>query len=117
MLPKKFRLKRDKDFKAIFSKRTKTKGAFDPYCGLRFRKNPLPFSRIAVVVGVKVCKSAVDRNKLRRQMLDIVASLFPQIASGFDIVLITQAKAKGADYTVLEKHIKSVLEKGNLLTK
>lgn len=112
MLNKENRLKRDKDFDRIFKK---GKSVFDPVCGVKFGKNSLKQSRIAVVVGLKVSKSAVKRNKVRRQYQEIVRLELENIKKGFDIILLTSKKALDLDYSEKEACILKVLKKAGLL--
>ena len=63
MLPRENRLKRDKDFQTLFKS---GQGVYGSICGAKWQKNKLNLARIAVVVGTKVSKKAVVRNRLRR---------------------------------------------------
>ena len=58
------RLRHEKDIKAVLKKGT---SVFDAVCGVKFAPNGGEPSRYAVVVGTKVHKSAVKRNRVRRQ--------------------------------------------------
>lgn len=112
MLSNENRLRQDKDFKQILSK---GKGVFDKVCGVRFRKNGLELSRFAVVVGLKVSKSAVKRNKVRRQYREILRNHLTMVKPGFDVILLTSRDALTLDYSEKEKLILGVLEKAGLL--
>lgn len=45
-------------------------------------------SRVAVVVGKKVLKSAVGRNRIRRRIYEHIRRQIPRFKSNFDIVVI-----------------------------
>ena len=70
-----------------------------------------------MVVGLKVSKSAVARNRLKRQMREIVrlALQAEKIKAGFMLALIAKPAAAGKDYAELEKSILEVLKKARLL--
>lgn len=112
MLPQENRLKKEKDIEKVF----KTgKSVFDPVCGFKFLPNGLPVSRFAVMVGVKISKSAVKRNRLRRQIREVIHLNLKNIKSGLDFTFIVRSEAKEADYKVLEQKILSGLKKAGLI--
>lgn len=112
MLPQNNRLRKEKDIDKVF----KTgKSVFDPVCGFKFLPNGLPDSRFAIMVGVKIYKSAVKRNRLRRQIREIIHLNLKKIKPGLDFTFIVRPEAKTADYQVLEKTILSGLKKARLL--
>lgn len=112
MLPKPNRLHLDKDIKTLFAK---GKGVFDVWCGLKVRKNNLPVSRFAVVVGTKVSKSAVVRNRVRRQIREIVRLRLAEIKPGFDVMLLVRKEALDKAYGEIEVHVVSALKKAGVL--
>ena len=59
-----------------------------PMCSLKFVRNDRRSDyRLAVVVSKKVSKSAVVRNRIRRQLYEAVRRLEVEIASPYDMVL------------------------------
>jgi ribonuclease P protein component len=48
-------------------------------------------SRIAVVVGKKVLKSAVGRNRIRRRIYEYIRQQIPRFSDNFDIVVIVSS--------------------------
>jgi ribonuclease P protein component len=48
-------------------------------------------SRIAVVVGKKVLKSAVGRNRIRRRIYEYIRQQIPRLSQNFDIVVIVSS--------------------------
>jgi ribonuclease P protein component len=59
-----------------------------PLCSTKFVTNPRREKyRLAVVVNKKVNKSAVARNKIRRQIYEIVRLISNQIKTPHDIVI------------------------------
>lgn len=112
MLPAKHRLRRKTDIELVFAK---GKSVFDPLCGARFRKTDLPDTRFAVVVGTKVSKSAVVRNRLRRRVREVVHHRLSDIVGGYDVMLLVRSEAKAARFPDLEAHVTHTLRKAGLL--
>ena len=48
-------------------------------------------SRIAVVVGKKVLKSAVGRNRIRRRIYEYIRQQMPRLDKNFDIAIIVSS--------------------------
>ncbi|MFA6132122.1 MAG: ribonuclease P protein component [Patescibacteria group bacterium] len=112
MLPQENRLRKEKDIEKVF----KTgKSVFDPVCGFKFLPNNLPVSRFAFMVGTKISKSAVKRNRLRRQIREIIHLNLKNIKTGLDFTFIVRPGAKEADYKGLEDIIVHGLKKARLL--
>lgn len=108
MLPKENRLKRDKDFQALFKS---GRGAYGSVCGAKWRRNDLQVSRFAVVVGTKVSKKAVVRNRLRRQIREMLRLRLGQMRPGYDLVLIVKREALGKTAPELEREVLRLLKK------
>ncbi len=111
MLPKISRLCKKKDFENIFEKgRTQSSGLFR----IRFVKNTLQYSRFAVVVSNKTAKLAVTRNRIRRQIREILRLNMPMIQEGYDIVFYIQKDAIGRPFEELKEQSFFVLKKSGL---
>ncbi len=54
-------------------------------CSLRYLENQRSYTRVAVVVSKKVCKSAVKRNRIRRRIFEVLRSLMPQFGTPYDL--------------------------------
>ena len=68
MLPKINRIKKKKDFEAIFKNSKTTRTNFFIF---KISKNKLDINRFGFVVSQKVSKRAVVRNKVRRRLADL----------------------------------------------
>jgi ribonuclease P protein component len=112
MLPKKHRLTKKDNFDAIHRK-----GRFfgERFIAIKSLKNNLSYSRFGFLVGLKVSKKAVVRNKIKRRIRESVKLKLDKIKPGFDIVVLTKPEITEKDYSEIKKAINSVLEKGNLL--
>ncbi len=124
MLPKENRLKHMKDFGILFKEGRFFGGQFltakvwktepDKYPKRKYDTKDL---KIGFVVGKKVHKSAVKRNRIKRQMREVVRLLLKKDAlkSGFHLAFIAKPAVFGKEYGEIEKDIKSILEKSRLL--
>lgn len=112
MLKQENRLKRDRDFNRVFKQ---GQSVFDSVCGLRFEKNGLKNSRFAIVVGTKVSKSAVKRNKIRRQFREALRLKLDEVKTGFDVIVLVSKPAQELNYQEKEARLFKVLKKAGLL--
>ncbi|MBD3248402.1 ribonuclease P protein component, partial [Candidatus Falkowbacteria bacterium] len=69
---------------------------------------------IGIMVGLKVSKSAVDRNKVRRWLRETIKQELPDIKNGFDIVILTNPKIKDKDLQEIKKALASSLKRAGL---
>lgn len=112
MLPEKYRLRKSMDIARVLSSKL---GAFDSACGVKVVKNGLAVSRFAVVVGTKVSKNAVDRNRVRRQYREIVHEMLSELKPGFDVLLLAAKSSLGLDYQEKKAKLRSTLYRARLL--
>ena len=112
MLPQENRLRKEKEIEKVFKI---GKSVYDPVCGFKFLPNGLLVSRFAFMVGTKIYKSAVKRNRLRRQIREIIHLNLSKIKPGFDFTFIARPEAKEADYQVLENRIISGLKRERMI--
>ena len=102
--PKFYRLRKSHEIKSLFSqgKRVESKTFV-----LYYKKNNLPYPRIAIVTSRKVGK-AVFRNKLRRYVREIFRQN-KDIFDKRDHVVIIKKNLKSVNYNDLDIEIKKVL--------
>ncbi len=105
-------LKRDQDIKKVFAKGRSVHGDL---VGIKFIANRLPETRFAVAVGTKVAKTAVARNRLKRQIRAILAKYQAKIVVGFDVVVMTKVPAVGKASKEIEKQLLWILQKAKML--
>ncbi|MDP6043954.1 MAG: ribonuclease P protein component [Dehalococcoidales bacterium] len=79
---------------------------------MKILPNGLDLSRYGFSISRRVGK-AVVRNRVKRLLREIVR-LTP-LRPGWDIIFIARSKAAGADYTDLEKSVRGLLSRGQLL--
>lgn len=112
MLPKRYRITKEKDFKKI---NTTGRSFFSSDFRLRSLVNKTEISRFAIVVSTKVSKKATLRNRLRRQVGEIIRDNQKKVKQGVDVVISANSKALKKDYQQLEKGVLSLLNKAKLL--
>lgn len=106
MLPKKFRLHYKKDIQKLFAK---GKIVFGFTMNIKYNTNQLQVSRFVVVVGTKVSKSAVVRNRLRRQIRAIIFKQLSKFKPGFDLMFMLKKEAVGKKSQDFEAEILRIL--------
>lgn len=108
MLKKKYRLKGD-DIKKFFEGRFKT--FKNEYFKIFYRDNSLKFSRFSVKPQDKIFKKAVERNRVRRRIYNILREekIFEKI-KGKDFLIFPQKKEiLDIDYEELKEKISKIL--------
>lgn len=124
MLQDKYRLRRMKDFEILFKE-----GRFfdSPLVQAKiWRLEPEKYPRrnyspddlkIGFVVGVKIDKRAVIRNRLKRQMREVVRLLLKEnkLKNGYLIAFIAKPAIIGAEYGEIGKSIWGVFSKAGVL--
>jgi ribonuclease P protein component len=77
--------------------------------------NNLEVSRIGIVVGNKISKKATVRNKLKRQLREIICPELGKIRSGYDLIISVLPAATDKTYQELEKAVFAGLSHFKLL--
>lgn len=111
-ISKKLRITQSKDIQEILKM---GRGMSAENFSLKLKKNDYNFTRIKVIVPVKVDKRATKRNLLRRKCSEILLNNIKNIKQGYDIVLILRKGALDLDFKELEEEICSLLHKSRLL--
>lgn len=114
MFSQEHRLRHEKDIKALF---VKGKSAFGIHLAVKYRPNRLDVSRFAIVIGTKVAKRAVVRNRLRRQIRGIISKHLTEITTGFDIAILPKKEAIGKKSLELENEILTLFKRKTTLLK
>jgi len=112
MLPREYKLKRDNDFKKVFKQGKYYRGNF---IGIKFLRNSLESNQFAFIVSLKISKKAVIRNKIRRQLEEVVRLNFDQIKKGFNIVVMVDPQIIKEDYQKIEKELLNIFKKIELI--
>ena len=93
-----YTLKKNSDFRRLY---TKGKSTVTPYLVLYCRKNSLPETRVGFTVSAKL-GNAVVRNRVRRQLREIVRLRRADLKGGRDLVLVARSKCVGGAYEKID---------------
>jgi ribonuclease P protein component len=85
MLKKENRLTKNKDFDNIFAR---GRSSYGRILGIKVAPNNLSVSRFGILVGLKVSRKAVIRNKIKRQVRAIINDELFSLKIGFDCAVI-----------------------------
>jgi len=111
MIAKKFRLHKKKDFDRIL------KSPYKFYSNnfvLRFTKNKEELSHFAVIVSTKISKKAVERNKLRRRIYEIIRLNISKIKSGYNLMIFVKKGVLNQEYQEIEQELFYIFKKAKL---
>jgi len=106
-LNKKNRLKKKKDFEAVFKK---GKAIIGNFLFAKYSGNNLGFPRIAFVVSLKVSKKAVIRNRTRRVISEIVLRNLKKIQP-VDMIIIANRKILEASKDDIVRDTEVIIKK------
>jgi len=112
MLSRKYKLKKDNDFKKVFKQGRNYQQEF---IKIKVLKNDLAYSRLGFPIGLKISKKSVERNKIKRQLEEIVRLELKQIKPGFDIVVLVEQEITEKNYQAIKKTLISLFRKANLI--
>lgn len=107
MISRKNRLKRS-EVKHVLKKGQKL---FSPVFSIKFVENREKTNKFAVIISKKVTPKAIQRNRLRRQIYEILRLNDDQSENKYNIILIGSPKIIGMTYSEMEQNIKSLLKK------
>ena len=105
-MKKSFRVKREKDFKAIFKDGTS-------FANRKFVVYQLENQKSHFRVGLSVSKklgNAVTRNQIKRRIRHILLSVREHLADNVDFVVIARKGVESLDYAEMEKNLLHVLK-------
>lgn len=107
MLTKQYRLQKSKDIEMVF-KRGKTLD--NKLLFLKLRKNDLGNSRFGFAIGTKISKKAVIRNRLKRQLREIVRKNLSDVKPGFDVIIIAKPEIINKNYQEIKNDLERLLK-------
>ncbi len=126
MLPRENRLRKMKEWEILFQEGRFVAGKL---VNLKiWEVNPAKYPKrdfstgdlkIGFAVGLKISKSAVKRNRVKRQMREVVRLLLKEnkLKQGFFVGVLAKSEIVGSEYGEIEKDIKGVLVKARILNK
>lgn len=112
MLPRDARLTKKNEFEKV-----KQNGEIlqSPLFGLVFITQRTGPTRFGIVVSTKISKKAIQRNRAKRIMREILRETLARISPGFDVVFLAKKKIIQATKKEMEDQTKTLLEKAGIL--
>jgi ribonuclease P protein component len=108
MLEKKNRIRLNKEFDQVF----KTGQSFyGKAFGVKVAKSTGQEIRLGVLVGTKISKKAVIRNKLKRQIREIIRQELSLLKEAQDLVVISLPSALELDFELLKADLQTIFRK------
>ena len=113
MLSREKRLTHSRDFDLVYRKGRRVASAS---FNLSFSKNRLHVTRVGVVVGKRFSKKAVLRNYAKRILREATRDVYPEMKSGFDIVIFAHKKDnQKPTLAEIKKELKAAIQKGGII--
>ncbi len=113
MLAKPNRLARRRDFDALFKKGRRASDAFLTLTHARTAATS-PF-RMAFIISAKTEKSAVKRNRAKRQAREIVKAILPALPKGIDTALTIKRPFLNLDFAKKREAVLRLLKRARLV--
>ncbi len=123
MLPQNFRLKHKRDFDTLFTEGRFVAGRFMDLKFWRIEPNKYPRRayastdlKIGFVVGLKVSKSAVKRNRIKRQMREVIRIILKdnKLKAGYIMAFVAKPAALEAVYSEIEADMSQIISRARL---
>lgn len=112
MLPKANRITKKKEIDNVFQK---GKSSFDAVLGVKVSQNKENKNRFVTTVSTKVSKKAVVRNKIKRQLQEIIRLNNVNFETGFDFFVLALPLIKDKKYNEIERSLLQHLKKLNII--
>lgn len=106
-------IRRNSDFSSIYKK---GKSVGDRFVVLFYKKNYLPYNRIAFLASKKVGNS-VTRNRARRLMKESYRQINERFAVGYDIIFIARNTIVNTKCADVKKSIEAAARRAGVLKK
>jgi len=111
MLIKKNRLKKKRDFENVFKKGKSFKQGF---LLLKMINNKSEKIRFGFIISQKVSKKATIRNKLKRQISEIINSQIKKIKKGIDGILVALPGLEEKTFSEIKENIDKLFKKAGI---
>jgi ribonuclease P protein component len=108
---RKFRLTRSEDFKRV---RRSGKSYAHPLVVLIVQTHDQPRLKVGVAAG-RTVGTAVTRNRAKRLLREAIRPILPNIASGFDLILIARPGAVSATLEETRQALLTLLQRAQIL--
>jgi len=111
MLKQKNRLTKKKDFDSAFKQ---GRGFKQGLLYFKIKNNNLDSSRFGFIVSKKFSKKAVERNKIKRRLREIIKKELPRIKKPIDVIIIINPGLEN-DFQKLEQMVAKLFENAKVL--
>ncbi len=108
MLPTAKRLTKKRDFTKLGNE---GRSVYGPYATLRVRKMKDLEPRVAFITSTKMFKKAVDRNRTKRRLREVIRELWNEIPKNTQLLFVAKPEAKDADYQLMLTDVRYMLTK------
>ncbi len=118
MLDKKNRITKQKEFDAFFGREFKQKKGRNTAGQLLIVKcfnNGIDNPRFGFIISNKIDKRATGRNKIKRQLREIIRLKLDKLKIKNDCLIIVKSAIKDKEYLVIEKELIYLLKQVGLL--
>lgn len=112
MLKKENRITKKKEFDFIFKN---GKSFFVKTLGVKIAKNNYSANRFGVIVGKKISKKSVKRNKIKRLVRENIREYILNMVRGYDIIVIALPSIKDSNFIDIKKTLQYCFKKTKLL--
>jgi len=104
------RLSKNKDFDKVFQT---GRSSYQEVLGAKLIRNNLDHNRFGVLVGLKINKKAVVRNKIKRQIKAAIRLDEPFLKKGYDCVIVVFPLILAKNYQEIKANLKASFKKLN----
>jgi len=111
MLRSENRLTKNNDFDNVFKN---GRSNYSRILGIKVIANNLDNTRFGILVGLKVSRQAVARNKIKRQIRAIIKNELPLCKNGYDLAIIVFPLILAKKYQEIESALHGCFKKLNL---
>jgi len=105
------KLTKNKEFEKIYKN---GKSSFNKLLGIKTIKSDNKKARFGIIVSTKISKKAVERNKIKRQIREILRKELRKIKENIECVIITRPEILNKKYREIEQSIQNNLRRLNL---
>jgi ribonuclease P protein component len=128
MLPPANRLRRDREFSAVYRKGIRRNSQNLTLRALRDTNlnqhrlaqqqtglKTLPATRIGISISLKVSKLAVVRNRIKRQIRAALRQMLPRMSPGWNLVIVVRPTAQECNYAEFLRQLEQLLVEAEVL--
>jgi len=108
MLPRPYRLTKKAEIERVFKR---GRSFFTGILGVKAAQSGRQLTRFAVVVSIKVAKKATARNRLKRQLREILRLMRTDVTTGYDVVVLARAGIEKSSREELRRAVETAFRK------